>query len=65
MALTSQSRTGRPHGKACLPNPSSDHPSRSGYIPAFSGHPTFDPSASERPAALPMDAPAFLDYYAQ
>eukprot|EP00959_Pyramimonas_sp_CCMP1952_P049376 1031500-Pyramimonas_sp.AAC.1 len=50
----------------CAPdvNPPPDHPNRYGYIPAFFSHPTYDPTAAERPVALLMDAPMFLDYYA-
>eukprot|EP00959_Pyramimonas_sp_CCMP1952_P082375 1721221-Pyramimonas_sp.AAC.1 len=47
------------------PNQSSDNPDRLGYVPAFFSHPTYDPTAADRPTAAPMDFPVYPDYHAQ
>eukprot|EP00959_Pyramimonas_sp_CCMP1952_P334692 7008783-Pyramimonas_sp.AAC.1 len=47
------------------PNPSSDNPTRFGYVPAFFSHPTYDPTFVDRPTAAPMDHPLYPDDHAQ
>eukprot|EP00959_Pyramimonas_sp_CCMP1952_P057380 1197722-Pyramimonas_sp.AAC.1 len=46
-------------------NPSPNHPSRHGCVPAFFSHPASGPTAANRPVAPRMDSAIFPRYYAQ